>query len=144
MSSQIHAEVVVLGAGPGGYAGAFRASDLGKQVVLIEKDPNLGGVCLNRGCIPSKALLHLAKVIKDTQTVEKIGIKFDTPKINLAQIRDWKGSVISQLSKGIRRLASSRKVQILHGLAQFESEKNIKIENNPDISNISFELVIFA
>ena len=79
MSGNLHAEVVVIGAGPGGYAAAFRSADLGKQVILIEKDSALGGVCLNRGCIPSKALLHLAKVIKEAKSLEKSGVTFGTP-----------------------------------------------------------------
>ena len=90
MSKNLHAEVVVIGAGPGGYAAAFRAADLGKPVILIEKDKALGGVCLNRGCIPSKALLHLAKVIGDAKDLGKAGVTFAEPELDLNTIRSWK------------------------------------------------------
>ena len=97
----IHFELIVIGAGPGGYAAAFRAADLGKQVLLVDKFDALGGVCLNRGCIPSKALLHLAKVIDDAKSVESLGVTFEGPTLDINKIRAWKESVISQLNKGI-------------------------------------------
>ncbi|SVA40924.1 uncharacterized protein METZ01_LOCUS93778, partial [marine metagenome] len=97
MSQNIHAEVVVIGAGPGGYAAAFRAADLGKKVLLIDKDADLGGVCLKRGCIPSKALLHIAKVIEEAKALEKSGVTFSDPTLDLDAIRSWKESVVSKL-----------------------------------------------
>ncbi len=109
--SGIHAEVVVLGAGPGGYTAAFRAADLGKQVVLIEKHATLGGVCLNVGCIPSKALLHVAKVITEADEVSHHGVTFGKPKIDLEKIRAWKQSVVDKLTGGLAGLAKQRKVQ---------------------------------
>ena len=109
----IHAEVVVLGAGPGGYTAAFRAADLGKQVVLIEKHAALGGVCLNVGCIPSKALLHVAKVINEAEEVSHHGVTFGKPKIDIDQIRTWKESVIGKLTGGLAGLAKQRKVQVV-------------------------------
>ena len=104
MSSEIH-ELVVIGSGPGGYAAAFRASDLGINVTLIEKDLQLGGVCLNRGCIPSKALLHVSKILNEAQEASKIGIDFETPKININKINAWKNEIIKNLSTGIEGLA---------------------------------------
>ena len=106
----IHADVVVLGAGPGGYTAAFRAADLGKNVVLIERYPTLGGVCLNVGCIPSKALLHIAKVITDAEETAHQGISFDKPGIELDKLRGWKDSVTARLTKGLAALAKQRKV----------------------------------
>ena len=95
MSDNLHSEVVVIGGGPGGYAAAFRAADLGKKVLLIEKDDGLGGVCLNRGCIPSKALLHLAKVIEDAKSIKKSGVSFGKPTLDLYTIRSWKESIVT-------------------------------------------------
>ena len=114
--SQVEAEVVVLGSGPGGYAAAFRAADLGNRVTLIEKDSSLGGVCLNRGCIPSKTLLHLSKVIEDAQSLKKAGVNFNKPRLNVTKIREWKESIIKKLQTGIQQLAKARQVQIIHGM----------------------------
>ena len=111
--STLHAEVLVIGAGPGGYSAAFRAADLGKKVVLVERHPNLGGVCLNVGCIPSKALLHVAKVINEAEEVAHHGVTFAKPKIDIDQIREWKDSVIGKLTGGLKSLAAQRKVQIV-------------------------------
>ena len=121
MIENIHAEVVVIGAGPGGYAAAFRSADLGKQVILIDKDEALGGVCLNRGCIPSKALLHLVKVIGDAKALKKSGVTFAEPELDLDAVRSWKELVVSKLSKGIAQLAKVRNVQVLQGTAAFDS-----------------------
>ncbi|MEK7791932.1 MAG: biotin/lipoyl-containing protein, partial [Pseudomonadota bacterium] len=109
----IHADVVVLGAGPGGYTAAFRAADLGKKVILIERYATLGGVCLNVGCIPSKALLHVAKVITEAEEAEHQGIAFGKPKIALDKLRNWKESVISKLTKGLKVLAKQRKIEVV-------------------------------
>ena len=123
MAETIQTDVVVIGAGPGGYAAAFRAADLGKKVALIDKDKSLGGVCLNRGCIPSKALLYLSKLIEDAKKAKKKGVYFADPEINIEEVRRWKNSIISNLSSGISQLAKTRKVKTLTGQARFMSEK---------------------
>src|SRR6266404_62877 len=111
----IKAEIVVLGAGPGGYAAAFYAADKGKKVLLVEMDKRLGGVCLNRGCIPSKALLHAAKLITEARDSEHRGIVFGEPKIDLDKLRAWKNSIIEKLSSGVAGLAKQRGVEVLQG-----------------------------
>src|SRR5579863_5446974 len=98
MSNELQTEVVVLGSGPGGYTSAFRAADLGKKVVLVEQYENIGGVCLNVGCIPSKALLHAAKVLDEAHEMSECGIQFGTPKIDTKQLRDWKNKIVSRLT----------------------------------------------
>lgn len=108
-------EIVVLGSGPGGYTAAFRAADLGKRVVLIERYPTLGGVCLNVGCIPSKALLHAAKVISESKEMESNGVHFGPPTIDLDRLRAWKDKVVGQLTGGLTHLAKQRKVEVLEG-----------------------------
>jgi dihydrolipoamide dehydrogenase len=100
LDSDVHAEVLVLGAGPGGYTAAFRAADLGKKVVMVERYATLGGVCLNVGCIPSKALLHAARVIADADEMSHFGVAFGAPKTDLAKLRGWKDGVVSKLTKG--------------------------------------------
>ena len=112
--------MVVLGAGPGGYTAAFRAADLGKQVVLIERYATLGGVCLNVGCIPSKALLHVAKVITEAEEVSHHGVTFGKPKIDIDKIRSWKESVIGKLTGGLAGLAKQRKVQVVAGRGEIQ------------------------
>ncbi len=144
MSEKLHSEVVVIGAGPGGYAAAFRASDLGKQVILIDKDEALGGVCLNRGCIPSKALLHLAKVIGDAKALEKSGVTFADPELDLNAIRFWKESVVSKLSKGIDQLAKVRNVQVLRGIAAFDSPFQLSVKSESSCQTITFDNCIIA
>ena len=134
----IHAEVVVLGAGPGGYTAAFRAADLGKQVVLIEKHASLGGVCLNVGCIPSKALLHVAKVITEAEEVEHHGVTFGKPKIDINKIRSWKESVIGKLTGGLAGLAKQRKVQVVQGMAKFSSANSLVVETKDGQENHHF------
>src|SRR6185295_16844992 len=101
IQADIHAEVVVLGAGPGGYTAAFRSADLGKKTVLIERYPTLGGVCLNVGCIPSKALLHVAKVITEAEETAHAGIDFGKPKIDIGKLRAWKAGVVAKLTSGL-------------------------------------------
>ena len=144
MSEILHTEVVVIGAGPGGYAAAFRSADLGKQVILIDKDSALGGVCLNRGCIPSKALLHLAKVIGDAKDLQKSGVTFADPELDLNAIRSWKESVVSKLSKGISQLAKARNVQVLQGLATFDSPTQLSVKSENGGQNITFDNCIIA
>jgi len=140
----IHAEVLVLGAGPGGYTAAFRAADLGKQVVLVEKFPRLGGVCLNVGCIPSKALLHVAKVITEAEEVAHHGVTFSKPKIDIDKIRGWKDSVINKLTGGLSALAKQRKVQVVQGTAKFSSPNHLIVETKDGKSTISFDNAIIA
>jgi dihydrolipoamide dehydrogenase len=142
--ADIHAEVVVLGAGPGGYTAAFRAADLGKKVLLIEKHANLGGVCLNVGCIPSKALLHVAKVISEAEEVSHHGVTFAKPAIDIDAIRGWKASVVSKLTGGLKQLAKQRKVEVVYGTAQFSSAHTIVVQTAEGEKTISFDHAIVA
>lgn len=127
-TADLETEVVVLGSGPGGYTAAFRAADLGKKVVLIERYANIGGVCLNVGCIPSKALLHTAEIINEAQEFAKHGVKFGTPEIDINAIREHKDSIIGKLTTGLKGLAKQRKVQILQGYGRFSSANTIEVE----------------
>ena len=140
--SDLNADVVVLGAGPGGYTAAFRAADLGKKVILIDRYATMGGVCLNVGCIPSKALLHVAKVI--TEAAETPGIRFPKPELDLPALRAWKDSVVAKLTKGLAALAKQRKVTVVTGTAQFASPKSIRIETSAGPKTVSFENAIIA
>jgi dihydrolipoamide dehydrogenase len=140
----IHADIVVLGAGPGGYTAAFRAADLGKKVVLIERYPALGGVCLNVGCIPSKALLHVAKVITDAEETGRQGIVFGKPTIELDKLRAWKESVVGKLTKGLTGLAKQRKVRVVQGKSTFTSPNMIQVETSDGLKAVSFEHCIIA
>ena len=144
IKGDIHAEVVVLGSGPGGYTAAFRAADLGKQVVLIEKFASLGGVCLNVGCIPSKALLHVAKVITEAEEVEHQGVTFSKPKIDINKIRSWKESIIGKLTGGLTALAKQRKVQVVTGLAKLSSANSLLVETENGQKTITFDNLIIA
>lgn len=123
-------DVVVLGSGPGGYTAAFRAADLGMKTALIERWPTLGGVCLNVGCIPSKALLHAAKVIEEAHEMEAAGIKFGEPKIEPAKLRDWKNKVVTRLTGGLATMAKQRKVEVIRGYGRFVSDHEIAIEES--------------
>ena len=127
------AHLVVIGAGPGGYTAAFRAADLGLDVILIERWPDLGGVCLNVGCIPSKALLHAAKVIDDAESMAEHGVHFGKPKIDAIALRDWKNTVVKRLTGGLNQLAKQRKVRVLHGVAQFVSPNRISLDTGHTI-----------
>ncbi|WP_374564557.1 dihydrolipoyl dehydrogenase [Nitrosomonas sp.] len=144
MQGDIHADVVVLGAGPGGYTAAFRAADLGKKVVLIERYPTLGGVCLNVGCIPSKALLHAAKVITETEELSSHGIAFGNPQVDLDKLRNWKDSVIGKLTKGLKALAKQRKVEIVQGVGKFASPHLLEVATADGLKTISFGNCIIA
>lgn len=135
------AQLVVIGAGPGGYTAAFRAADLGQDVILVERWPVLGGVCLNVGCIPSKALLHAAKVIDDTEAMADHGIKFGKPKIDAEKLRDWKNEVVGKLTGGLSTMAKQRKVKVVHGIARFESANRLRLDND---ETIDFEKCIIA
>ncbi len=139
------AEVVVLGAGPGGYTAAFRAADLGKQVVLIERYPSLGGVCLNVGCIPSKALLHVAEVITEAQEFSAVGVDFGTPTIDIDKLRTHKEKVIGQLTGGLAQLARQRKVEVVQGVGRFTSANRIAVQGADGAeTTIDFEHCIIA
>lgn len=127
----IQTEVVVLGSGPGGYTAAFRAADLGKKVILIERYESIGGVCLNVGCIPSKALLHAAKVLDEAEEMSEHGIEFGKPKINTKKLKDWKDSIVKKLTGGLKMLAKQRKVDILQGVGKFISPSEIEV-TKPD------------
>src|SRR5579862_9728185 len=116
----MHSEVVVLGGGPGGYAAAFLAADLGMQVTLVEAEPRLGGVCLLRGCIPSKALLHVARVVSEAKEMTGWGVQFDRPKLDAAAMRARKEKVIDTLSGGLKQLAKRRKVNVIQARGYFE------------------------
>jgi dihydrolipoamide dehydrogenase len=140
----IHGEVVVLGAGPGGYTAAFRAADLGKQVVLIERYSTLGGVCLNVGCIPSKALLHVAKVINEAEEVSHHGVTFGKPKIDINGVRAWKESVIGKLTGGLAGLAKQRKVQVVQGVAKFTSPNSLAVQTADGEKIVTFDNCIVA
>lgn len=145
MSESIHAEVVVLGAGPGGYAAAFRASDLGKSVVLIDKGKTLGGVCLNRGCIPSKALLHLARVKSESAEVKSFGLSFSEPEWDLEAVKKWKDErVVGRLTKGIAALAKVRKVQVIEGSGVFVSKDTIEVTKEDSVTQVTFDDAIIA
>jgi dihydrolipoamide dehydrogenase len=142
--ADLHAEVVVLGAGPGGYTAAFRAADLGKNVVLIERHATLGGVCLNVGCIPSKALLHAARVVTEAEEMSHSGIAFGKPKIDIDKLRGWKDAVVGRLTKGLVSLAKQRKVTTLQGVGKFESPNLIAVETAEGVKRVSFDACIIA
>jgi len=143
--ADIQAEVVVLGSGPGGYTAAFRAADLGKKVVLIEKDPYLGGVCLNVGCIPSKALLHVAEVVSEANEFADLGVEFKKPKIDTDKLRAHKNGVIKKLTGGLAGLAKQRKVEVVNGFGKFTSAHSIEVEAEDGSKKIvAFENCIIA
>lgn len=142
--SELQAEVVVLGSGPGGYTAAFRAADLGKKVILIERYENIGGVCLNVGCIPSKALLHAAKVLDEAHEVSACGIDFGTPKIDTEKLRGWKNKVVSKLTGGLKMLAKQRKVEIVQGVGKFVSANQIEVDGPKGKQTVKFDNAIIA
>ena len=141
----IHAEVVVLGAGPGGYTAAFRAADLGKKVVLIERYPTLGGVCLNVGCIPSKALLHVAKVITEADEIAHSASRSASRRSTSTSCAAWKDSVVGKLTKGLAALAKQRKVEVVEGTAKFASPTCSCASRPADgVKTVSFDHCIIA
>ncbi|MDR5172702.1 dihydrolipoyl dehydrogenase [Methylobacillus flagellatus] len=144
--SDINTEVVVLGSGPGGYTAAFRAADLGKQVVLIERYSTLGGVCLNVGCIPSKALLHTAKVITEAEETSHHGVGFGKPKINLDELRNWKANdVVAKLTGGLAQMAKQRGVTVVQGVGQFTSPNQIAVTAaDGKVTTVGFQNAIIA
>jgi dihydrolipoamide dehydrogenase len=133
MAAAHSTELVVIGAGPGGYTAAFRAADLGMQVMLIERWPMLGGVCLNVGCIPSKALLHAAKVVDDAAAMSRHGIHFGKPRIDAARLGDWKNQVVGRLTGGLTQLARQRKVAVVHATARFETATRLTLDNDETV-----------
>lgn len=143
-NATINTEVVVLGSGPGGYAAAFRAADLGKKVVLVERYETIGGVCLNVGCIPSKALLHVAKVIDDVSDMNKHGVEFGTPKIDVKKILEWKNGVVNRLTGGLKMLAKQRQVQIVTGVGKFISSNQLAVEGKDGKQVIEFQNAVIA
>lgn len=141
--AQIKTQVVILGSGPGGYTAAFRAADLGLEAVLVERYEEIGGVCLNVGCIPSKALLHSAKVIDEAEHFNENGISFGEPKIDLDKIRDWKNSVVGKLTTGLKGMAKMRKVKVVHGTGKFSGANQLIVEGK-EKTTIDFEYAIIG
>ncbi|MBA6408029.1 MULTISPECIES: dihydrolipoyl dehydrogenase [Pseudoalteromonas] len=144
MSNELKTQVVVLGGGPGGYSAAFRAADLGLEVTLVESRETLGGVCLNVGCIPSKALLHVAKVIDDAAEMSSHGVTFGAPKIDLDQVRTWKDSVVGQLTGGLEGMAKMRKVKVVSGYGKFTGSNTLVVEGADGATTITFDNAIIA
>jgi dihydrolipoamide dehydrogenase len=142
--ADITCEVVVLGSGPGGYTAAFRSADLGKKTVLVERYASLGGVCLNVGCIPSKALLHAAKVVTEAEEMSHFGIDFGKPKFDVDKLRGWKESVVGRLTKGLVSLAKLRKVAVVQGVGKFESPNTMLVQTADGQKRIAFEHCIIA
>ena len=142
--SEIKTQLVVLGAGPGGYSAAFRAADLGLDAVLVDARETLGGVCLNVGCIPSKALLHVAKVIQEAKHLSAHGVTFGEPTFDLDKIRDWKDSVVNQLTKGLAGMSKMRKVKHVQGYGKFTGANTLEVDGKDGKTTITFEHAIIA
>ena len=144
MANKIKTDVVVLGSGPGGYTAAFRAADLGKKVVLVERFDSLGGVCLNVGCIPSKALLHIAKVVDEAHEMADQGVSFGAPKLDNQKLVAWKNSVITKLTGGLKALSKQRKVEIVTGLGTFSGTHQVTVQTKEGAVEVEFENAIIA
>lgn len=144
MNKEIKTQVVVLGAGPAGYSAAFRCADLGLETVIVERYSTLGGVCLNVGCIPSKALLHVAKVIEEAKSLAEHGIVFGEPKTDIEKIRGWKEKVINQLTGGLAGMAKMRKVQVVNGYGKFSGPNTIIVAGDEGETTINFDNAIIA
>ncbi|WP_354624616.1 dihydrolipoyl dehydrogenase [Psychromonas sp. MME2] len=144
MSKEIKAQVVVLGSGPAGYSAAFRAADLGLETVLIEKYSTLGGVCLNVGCIPSKALLHVSKVIEEAKALSAHGVLFGEPSTDVDKIRIWKEKVVSQLTGGLKGMAKMRKVTVINGFGKFTGANTIEVQGEDETTIVNFDNAIIA
>ncbi|PHS24677.1 MAG: dihydrolipoyl dehydrogenase [Methylophaga sp.] len=142
--ADLHAELLVLGSGPGGYTAAFRAADLGRQVVMIERHAKIGGVCLNVGCIPSKALLHTAQVINEAASMEDHGVTFAKPEVDIRKIESWKNGIVDGLTAGLKALAKQRKVTIVQGEARFAGTNTMTVETADGTQTISFDKCIIA
>jgi len=145
MTQTEHTQLVVIGGGPGGYAAAFLAADLGLKVTLVDAENNPGGVCLFRGCIPSKALLHVAKVLSESRDAKEIGIEFPQPKIDIDKVRAWKNRVVTQLTGGLGQLSKQRKITYIQGRASFINSTTIKImKNDKSEMTLSYDNAILA
>ena len=145
VDADISCEVLVLGSGPGGYTAAFRAADLGRQVVLVERYEQIGGVCLNVGCIPSKTLLHAAKIIVEAKEMDAHGISFRKPSIDLDKLREWKNGIISQLTGGLKNMAKQRNVTIVNGFGEFIDSNHLHVtDKNEKITTIKFSNAVIA
>jgi dihydrolipoamide dehydrogenase len=142
--SEIKTQLVVLGGGPGGYSAAFRAADLGIETVIVDSREVLGGVCLNVGCIPSKALLHVAKVMKEAKHLASHGVTFGEPKIDLDKIREYKDSVVKQLTNGLGGMSKMRKTKHVKGYGKFTGANTLEVKNGDDVTTITFEKAIIA
>src|SRR5580692_5573981 len=140
----IKTEIVVVGSGPGGYAAAFYAADLGKKVILFERDKSLGGVCLNRGCIPSKALLYATHQIVNARESAHRGIEFAEPKIELDKLRQWKNSIVAKLNGGVATLAKMRGVQVIMGRGYFEGSQKLRVETDQGQQFVEYDKAILA
>lgn len=144
VAKTVQADVVVLGSGPGGYAAAFRAADLGKQVVLVERYEKIGGVCLNVGCIPSKSLLHLAEMINGNQEMAAHGIDFGKPKIDMAKVKSWKNGIIGKLTSGLQMLSKRRGVTVITGIGEFIGANQLKVNSVATETIVEFKQAIIA
>ena len=144
-AADISCEVLVLGSGPGGYTAAFRAADLGRKIVLVERHEQIGGVCLNVGCIPSKTLLHAAKIIVEAEEMDAHGISFGKPSIDLDKLREWKNGIIRQLTGGLKNMAKQRNVTILNGFGEFIDSNHLRVtDKNEKITTINFSNAVIA
>jgi dihydrolipoamide dehydrogenase len=137
-------EVLVLGAGPGGYTAAFYAADKGQRVTLVDQNGRLGGVCLNRGCIPSKALLHVTKVVTEARDAERWGVRFGQPEIEVDKLRAWKDSILEKQSGALKFLAEKREVQVLHGRGHFEASRTLRVETQEGQKFVNYQTAIIA
>src|ERR1041385_7809641 len=137
-------QLAVVGAGPGGYAAAFYAADLGKKVILIERDKRLGGVCLNRGCFPSKALLYATHQITSAKESEHRGIAFAAPTVDLAKLRTWKEGILAKLGGGVAQLAKMRGVQVIQGRAYIEGSQSLRVESEHGQQFVNYDTAIIA
>jgi dihydrolipoamide dehydrogenase len=142
--AEIRTQLVVLGAGPGGYTAAFRAADLGIDTVLVDSSPTLGGVCLNVGCIPSKALLHAARVIEETAEMQTAGLEFGSPTIDREKLVAWKDSVVEKLTDGLNTLSQKRKVTVINGSGSFTAANRVCVTCENGKTDIAFEQAIIA
>ena len=140
----IKTEIVVLGAGPGGYGAAFYAADRGKQVALVEQNPRLGGVCLNAGCIPSKALLHATAIMREAKVSAARGIELGQPRVDIEKLRAWKESILDKLGQGIKTLAQKRAVRLVHGRGHFEDSQTLRVETGEGQQFIKYDKAIIA
>src|SRR5438105_7396582 len=144
MTNNLSLNVAVIGGGPGGYAAAFLAADLGMKVTLIDREQNPGGVCLYRGCIPSKALLHIAKLIDESRHAKSWGIEFGEPKIDVARLRSFKEGVVNKLTGGLGQVSKIRKVQYVRGKAAFENSNTVRVTKVGGEETLTFDRIVIA